>query len=95
VKVRFKTTEYTNAVVIPQQAVNQLQNVYQVYLLTDSLKIKPVNIQVGSRVGSNWIVKNGLKQGDSLVIMGSTFLNAFMTVKPNFLKWNYDSTSKN
>jgi membrane fusion protein, multidrug efflux system len=95
VKVRFKTSEYTNAVVIPQQAVNQLQNIYQVYLLTDSNKIKPAIIKLGARVGSNWIVKDGLKEGDKVVILGSTFVNTSMVVKPAIITWNYDSTSKN
>jgi membrane fusion protein (multidrug efflux system) len=95
VKVRFLTGEYNNAIVIPQQAVNQLQNIYQVYLLTDSNKIKPAIIKVGTRVGSNWIVNEGLKEGEKVVILGSTFINTKMEVKPVLMKWNYDSTSKN
>src|SRR5450755_4182134 len=95
VKVRFQTAEFKNAVVVPQQAVNQLQNIYQVFLLTDSNKIKPSIIKVGNRVGSNWVVNDGLKEGDKLVILGSSFVNTKMTVKPVMVKWNYDSTSKN
>jgi membrane fusion protein (multidrug efflux system) len=94
VKVRFKTSEYNNAIVIPQQSVNQLQNIFQVFLLTDSNKLKPTLIKVGNRVGSNWIVNEGLKEGDKVVIVGSTFLNPSMVVKPVIMKWNYDSTSK-
>jgi membrane fusion protein (multidrug efflux system) len=94
VKVRFRSGEFNNAVVIPQQSVNQLQNVFQVFLLTDSNKVKPTMIKVGSRVGSNWIVTDGLKEGDKIVIVGSTFLNPTMVVRPVMLKWNYDSTSK-
>jgi membrane fusion protein (multidrug efflux system) len=95
IKVRFRTGEYRNAVLIPQQSVNQLQNVFQVFLLTDSNKLKPTLIKVGSRVGSNWIVTDGIKEGDKVVIVGSTFLNPTMVVRPVILKWNYDSTSKN
>ena len=95
VKVRFKTAEYLNAVVVPQQAVNQLQNIYQVYLLTDSNKVKPTIIKVGQRVGSNWIVTEGLKEGDKVAILGSSFVNTSTVVKPVDVKWNYDSTSKN
>lgn len=94
IKVRFRTGEYKNAIVIPQQSVNQLQNVYQVYLLTDSNKLKPTLIKVGTRAGSNWIVNEGLKEGDKVVIVGSASLNPTMEVKPNMIKWNYDSTSK-
>jgi membrane fusion protein (multidrug efflux system) len=94
VKVRFRTGEFNNAVVIPQQSVNQLQNIFQVFLLTDSNKVKPTTVKVGSRVGSNWIVTDGIKEGDKIVIVGSTFLNPTMVVRPVMLKWNYDSTSK-
>ena len=93
-KARFRTGEYNNAIVIPQQSVNQLQNIYQVYLLTDSNKLKPTLIKVGNRVGSNWIVNEGLKEGDKVVIVGSILLNTSMVVKPVMMKWNYDSTSK-
>jgi membrane fusion protein (multidrug efflux system) len=94
VKVRFRTGEYKNAIVVPQQSVNQLQNVYQIFLLTDSNTLKPTLIRVGNRIGSNWIVNEGLKEGDKVVIVGSTFLNPSMVVKPVIMKWNYDSTSK-
>jgi membrane fusion protein, multidrug efflux system len=95
VKVRFKTEEFTNAIVIPQQAVNQMQNIYQVFLLTDSNTIKPQIIKVGSRVGSNWIVTDGLKEGNKVVIVGSTALNSTTKVTPRMISWNYDSTSRN
>jgi membrane fusion protein, multidrug efflux system len=94
VKVRFRTGQFNNAILIPQQSVNQLQNIFQVYLLTDSNKLKPTLIKVGSRIGSNWIVNEGLKEGDKIVIVGSNFLNPSMVVKPVMLNWNYDSTSK-
>ena len=94
VKVRFKSGEFNDAIVIPQQSINQLQNIFQVFLLTDSNKLKPTLIKVGNRVGSNWIVNEGLKEGDKIVIVGNTFLNPSMIVKPVILKWNYDSTSK-
>lgn len=94
VKARFRTGEFNNAIVIPQQSVNQLQNIYQVFLLTDSNKLKPTLIKVGNRVGSNWIVNEGLKEGDKVVIVGSVLLNPSTVVKPVMMKWNYDSTSK-
>ena len=94
VKVRLKTGEFNNAIVIPQQSVNQLQNIFQVFLLTDSNTLKPTLIKVGSRVGSNWIVNDGLKEGDKVVVVGSASLDPSKVVKPVMIKWNYDSTLK-
>jgi membrane fusion protein, multidrug efflux system len=95
VRVRFQSDEIENAVVVPQQAINQLQNIYQVFLLTDSNKIKPTNVKVGSRIGSNWVVTQGLKEGDKVAVLGSTFIKSSMVVQPVEINWNYDSTSKN
>jgi membrane fusion protein (multidrug efflux system) len=93
VKVRFKTDEYSNAILIPQQAVTQLQSIYQVFLLNDSSKIEPRVIKVGARVGSNWIVTDGLKQGDKIAIIGNALLTPGMTVKPVTMNWDYNTTS--
>lgn len=93
VKVRFKTTTYDNAVLIPQQAVNQMQNIYQVFVLNDSNSLTPRIIKTGLRTGSNWIVTGGLKGGEKIAVVGNAMLKPGVVVKPNEMKWNYDSTS--
>lgn len=95
VKVRIKTDEYVNAVMVPQQAVNQLQNIYQVFMLTDSSRLKPRVVKVGERVGSNWIVTEGLQAGEKVAVMGNALLPPNTTVKPVSMPWDYESTSKN
>ena len=93
VKVRFQTDLYNDAVLVPQQAVSQLQNIYQVYVLNDSSKVSPRIVKVGSRVGSNWIIQEGIKPGEKLAIIGSAAINPKIPVKPVMMNWNYDSTS--
>jgi membrane fusion protein (multidrug efflux system) len=93
VKVRFLTDFYQDAVLVPQQAVNQMQNIYQVFVLGDSSKLKPRIIKVGARVGSNWIVKEGLKAGEKVAVVGSAMISPTRPVKPNPMPWNYDSTT--
>ena len=41
VKVRFKSDEISNAVLVPQQAINQMQNIYMAFVVNDSNKINP------------------------------------------------------
>ncbi len=93
VKVKFQTDLYNDAILVPQQAVNQLQNIYQVYVLNDSSKISPRIVKVGARVGSNWIIQDGVKAGEKLAIIGSAAINPQIPVKPIMMKWNYDSTT--
>ena len=93
VKVRFQTDIYKDAILIPQQAVSQLQNIYQVYVLNDSSKVSPRIVKVGARVGSNWIIQDGLKAGEKVAIIGSAAVNPRVPVKPISMNWNYDSTS--
>ncbi len=93
VKVRFKTDEFKDAVLVPQQAVNQLQSIYQVYVLTDSLKLAPRVVQTGARTGSNWIITSGLKPGEKVAVVGNAAINPRNAIKPVNMNWNYDSTS--
>ncbi len=92
VKVRIQKDLYPDAIVVPQQTINQLQSKYQVFIVDDSSKIKPRLVEVGLRVGSNWIVKDGLKPGEKVAIVGSMMLKPAMQVRSKQLSWNADST---
>lgn len=92
VKVRIQKDLYPDAIVVPQQTINQLQSKYQVFIVDDSSKIQPRLIEVGQRVGSNWIVKDGLKPGEKVAIVGSMMLRPAMQVRSKQLTWNADST---
>jgi len=47
----------------------------------DSSKLQPKLVTVGNRVGSNWIVKEGLKAGEQVAIIGSMMLRPAMQVR--------------
>lgn len=93
VKLKVKTGEYADALLVPQQAVNQLQNIYQVFVLNDSSKLTPTIIQVGERVGSNWIIKSGITAQTKVAVIGSAVIKPNTPVKPVMMRWSYDSTS--
>lgn len=92
VKVRIQKDLYPDAIVVPQQTINQLQSKYQAFIVDDSSKIQPRLIEVGQRVGSNWIVKDGLKPGEKVAIVGSMMIRPAMQVRAKPLSWNADST---
>ena len=92
VKVRIQKDLYPDALVVPQQAINQLQSKYQVFVVDDSSRIQPKLVVVGQRIGSNWIVTEGLKPGEQVAIVGSMMLKPAMQVRSKQLSWNADST---
>ncbi len=95
VKVRFKTDEYKDAIMVPQAAVNQLQGVYQVFVVGDSSKLAARIVEPGIRVGSNWIISKGLKPGEKVAVIGNASINFKNPINPVTMNWNYDSTSRN
>jgi membrane fusion protein (multidrug efflux system) len=93
VKVRFKAEEIPNAILVPQEAISQMQNVYMAFIVNDSNKIIPKPVQAGVRVGSNWVINDGLKAGDRVALVGNALLKPGITVKPIIKPYSYDSTS--
>jgi membrane fusion protein, multidrug efflux system len=93
VKVRFQTDEIPNAVLVPQQAINQLQSMYLAYVVNDSSKINPRPVKTGQRIGSNWVIIEGLKPGEKVALVGNTIIKPGMVVKPIVNAYSYDSTS--
>jgi membrane fusion protein (multidrug efflux system) len=81
-KVRVAVETLRDALLIPQQAVSELQGSYQVALVdqNEMVSIKPIN--VGEQIGSGWVVRDGLKAGERVIIEGTQKATPGMHVKP-------------
>jgi len=69
-KVRFVADTKKGAMVIPQEAVTELQGSYQVAVVGDDNKVSIRPVQMGERIGAMWEVTQGLKPGDKVVVQG-------------------------
>lgn len=71
------------AIVIPQDAVAQVQDRYFVYILGKDNKVKysPVTVNPNND-GKNYIIESGLKVGDKIVVSGITTLKDGMQITP-------------
>jgi RND family efflux transporter MFP subunit len=69
-RVRAQTQIMTNALIVPQRAVTELQGAYQVALITETNTVHLQSVKVGEQVGSNWIIESGLKSADRVVVEG-------------------------
>jgi membrane fusion protein (multidrug efflux system) len=69
-KVRFIADIKKGAMVIPQEAVNELQGSYQVAVVGNDNKVSIRPVKMGERIGAMWEVTEGLKPGDKVVVQG-------------------------
>jgi membrane fusion protein, multidrug efflux system len=69
-RVRIRTGDHKNALLIPQKAVLEVQSAYQVVVVGQDNKASFRPVKVGERVGTNWIVTEGVKPGEKVVVEG-------------------------
>lgn len=69
-RVRVKTAEKTDAILVPQRAVQELQGLHSVLGVDSENKVVLHGIVTGDRVGDRWIVEQGLKPGDRVIVEG-------------------------
>lgn len=81
-RVRSVTELRKGALLVPQRAVTELQGSYQLAVLQPGNKIALRTVQVGERVGSMWIIDQGLKLGEQVVAEGTQAVRDGMVVTP-------------
>ncbi|HVG25621.1 MAG TPA: efflux RND transporter periplasmic adaptor subunit [Thermoanaerobaculia bacterium] len=81
-KVRAVTDIRRAAVIIPQRAVNELQGVYQVAVVGADNKAQVRPVKLGARVGSSWIVEQGVSAGEQVVVEGFSRVKSGQPVIP-------------
>ena len=69
-KVRFVADMKKGAMVVPQEAVNELQGNFQVAVVDQNNKVSIRPVKMGERIGAMWEVTEGLKPGDKVVVQG-------------------------
>ncbi len=89
-KIRVAAETRKGAMLIPQQAVQQLQGSNQVVIVGEDNKVdirpvkvgEQVSVKVGEQVGNMWIITQGLKPGERIVVSGAQKVKAGMVVNP-------------
>lgn len=85
-KVRAVVSIRKGALMVPQPAVTELQGSYEVAVVgpEDRVAIRPV--KVGARVGTMWVIEEGLKPSEHVVVEGQQMLRPGVTVQPKPFK---------
>jgi membrane fusion protein (multidrug efflux system) len=69
-KVRVETELRRNVILVPQRAIQQLQSEQTVLTVGAGNVVELRHITTAERVGENWIVQQGLKPGDRVIVEG-------------------------
>jgi membrane fusion protein (multidrug efflux system) len=69
-RVRFQTGANEGAMLVPQAAVIEVQSMYRVAVVDADNKAAFRIVKVGDRVGTDWIITEGLKPGEKVIVQG-------------------------
>jgi RND family efflux transporter MFP subunit len=84
-RVRFISYTRKGALLIPQKAVVELQGSYQVAVVGGDNRVSLRTVQVGERTGPLWIIDQGLKPGERVVVEGVQKVRDSMPVHPTLV----------
>ncbi len=82
VRLRVTVRNIPGALLVPQRAVNELQSSFQVALVGEENKVEIRSVKVGDRVGRLWVIEEGVKLGDRVIVEGAQKVRDGQRVKP-------------
>jgi len=81
-KVRASLETKQNAVVVPQRAVQEVQGTYQVAVVGDGDTVSIRKVKTGMKVDNEWVIDDGLKPGERVVVDGLQRVRDGLVVSP-------------
>jgi membrane fusion protein (multidrug efflux system) len=69
-RVRVPVAFHKGAFLVPQRAVSELQATYSVGVVNSENKVEMRPVKMGPRLGGLWVIDNGLKPGDRVIVEG-------------------------
>ena len=82
VRVRLEQAQATNAILLPQQAVTRGTQGDTVMVVGGDGKVTPRPVKLGGEQRGRWVVMEGLKPGEQVMVDGFQRLRPDVTVKP-------------
>lgn len=82
VRVRLEQAQASNAITLPQQAVTRSPQGDSVMVVGADGKVSPRPVKVGNQQGGQWVILDGLKAGEQVMVDGFQKLRGDAPVKP-------------
>lgn len=81
-RVRLRMAQLSHALLVPQKAVQELQGLQSVLTVADDDTVQVRSVVTGDRVEDRWIVTQGLKPGERVIVDGLQRARPGSTVRP-------------
>ena len=81
-RVRFVIDMKPGALLVPQRAVQELQNLYNLAVVGADNKVSFRTVRVGPREGTLWVIEEGLKPGERVIVEGLQRVGEGAVVNP-------------
>jgi membrane fusion protein (multidrug efflux system) len=82
VSVRATISTLTNALLVPQRVVTEMQGKYLIAVVGADNKVNIRPVTAGERVGSDWVISGDVKAGDKVVAAGTQKVRDGTLVNP-------------
>jgi membrane fusion protein, multidrug efflux system len=82
VRLRVLLSERPDALVVPQAAIQESQGSASLFVVAPDRTVQVRTVRMGTRVGPLWVVEEGVKPGEHVVVKGLQQIRAGMRVEP-------------
>ncbi len=83
-----------DALLVPQKCITELQGQYSVFIVNSENKIERKQVEIGDKIDDLWIIKEGINNGDKVVLEGLQKVASGMEVIPEVTEFESQSNNQ-
>jgi len=93
-RVKAMVKEEKNALLVPQKCVSELQGQFSVFIVNSENMIESKQVKIGEKIGEFLVVKEGLSDGDKVILEGVQKVRSGMEVVPEITEFKSQLNSQ-
>ncbi len=94
-RVRATVREIPNAILVPQKAIQELQNLKMLWVIDSTQRAHTRQVELGNAVGNSIVVRSGLQAGEQVIVEGIQKVRDNLQVKAEILPYSSEDILKN
>lgn len=86
-KLKIELDVAKGAILVPQRCVTELQGQYSVFVVDDANTIKTKQVKATAKINDLWLIEEGLKPGEKVVIEGLQKIASGAIISPKLVEF--------